>query len=145
MPYSVLADLQTKIGIARLTEISDPNETGTPDAVVVADAINEADRRIDLYVGKQAAVPLAVPPDWVKRMSAAWAIRVLRTNAAGGQMMTADAEAQKVDIELLTQVAKGTVSLGVEPEPVKAAARVDKSAPRDPTLAISRKRLKVFI
>src|SRR3954469_19652802 len=145
MPYSTLAQLQTKIGIARLTEISDPDETGAPDPEVVAAAIDEADRAIDMYVGKQASVPLASPPDPIVKMSIRWAIRVLRTNAAAGQMMTADVEAEKADREVLPAIAKGLVSLGVDPAPPKPASRVDKAAARDSTLDISRAKMKVFI
>jgi len=145
MAYSTESELETLIGHDALVELSDLDNTAGIDSTRVAAAIQKADGVIDSYINKRYAVPLASPPDSIKTLSAEWAIRVLRTRRYKGQPITEDQDAEKIDREWLDGVAKGRISLGVEPQPTKSSLIVDKAAPRDSTLAISMERMKGFI
>jgi phage gp36-like protein len=159
MAYSTIDDVRVAVGGNRnLVELADLEETastagplpadqaGHADVVaVVTKAIAEADGIINAYLKQRSAVPLASPPDEIKAMSAAWAARVLRRNRFKQQPIAEDQEAEKIDREYLANVAKGIIQLGVEPTPPASSIVVDKAAPRDSSLSISRERTKVFI
>lgn len=137
MPYCAQSDLQTLIGVDSLRELSDLDNTGAVDATRVTSAITTAQGMIDSYVGQRMAVPLNPVPDVIATMCAEWAVRVLRRRRYKGQPISEDQEAEKIDRDWLDKVANGTVSLGIEPNPVKASSVIDKAAQRDPSLAIS--------
>lgn len=146
MPYSTQSDVQIAAGGAtNLAQLSDLENAAAIDASVVAAAIRTADGVINSYVGHRYAVPLAVVPDTIRDLSAAWAVRVLRKNRYNGAPLTDDQEAEKIDREWLVGVADGTISLGLEPTPEKASMVIDKAAPRDSALETSRDRLRGFI
>lgn len=143
MAYSTQADVQVAIGGGdRLREYSDIENSGAVDVAVVAAAIAEADGVIDSYVGHRYAVPLAVVPDVIVRLSARWAARVLRVNRYQGAQVTEDLDREKIDREWLDSVAHGIVSLGIEPTPPKASIVIDKAAPRPGTALVSRLRTR---
>jgi phage gp36-like protein len=151
MPYSTLSDVQIAVGgQANLIELADLDESflddgGASMSLAVEQAIRTADGIINSYIGHRHKVPLATVPDTVIDLSAAWAARILRRNRYRGQPLIDDQEAEKIDREWLTNVAKGLVSLGIEPTPEKASIVIDKAAPRDTTLSISNCRMKGFI
>jgi len=151
MAYSTQSQVQTAVGgSVNLVQLADLEDTAEVDngagvALVVADAIKRADGVIDSYVGHRYAVPLSPVPDVVSELSASMAARILRRNRYRGQPMYDDQKAEEIDREWLQGVSRGTISLGIEPTPVKASIVNDKAAPRDSSLEISRCRLKGFI
>lgn len=145
MAYSTQDQVQRAVGgPAKLLELSDLTNGMTPaiDAVVVADAIFEADAVIDSYIGHRSAVPLSPVPPIVSALSASWAARVLRRDKYNGQVLQDDIDREKIDRAWLADVARGLVSLGIEPTPAKASQVNDKAGQRDTGALVSRERLK---
>lgn len=151
MVYSTQAMVQTAVGGSRnLIELADLEETfasdgGTGMALNVADAIAAADALIDSYVAKQHAVPLNPVPPSIANLSAQMAVRILRSSRYKGQPIAEDLKADETDRKWLELVAKGTVSLGVDPPPAKSSTRIDKAGQRDSSLTVSSERMKSFI
>lgn len=159
MAYSSFDDVRVAVGGGRnLVELADLEETAAtmggstaaqltdPNVVaVVTKAIADADGFINGYLKQRVAVPLAVVPDEISAMSSAWAARILRRQRYKQQPLTEDTEAEKIDREYLANIAKGIIQLGLEPTPEKSSIVIDKAAPRDTSMAISRERMKSFI
>lgn len=149
MAYCTQADVQVAAGGAtKLAQLSDQDNalSGAVDATVVAAAIAEATAEMASYIGHRISVNAvaAAVPDVVKLKAASWAVRVLRRNLYNGQPLTDDLDREKIDREWLDGVAKGLYSLGVEPELKNAPELIDKAAPRDSTMTVSRARLRGF-
>lgn len=151
MAYSTQAMVQTAVGGSKnLVELADLEETFTTDAgvgmaVTIADAISTADSLIDSYIAKQVAVPVNPVPPTIANLSATMAARILRANRYKGQPVKEDIEADIEDRKWLEKIAKGELSLGVDPPPTKSSTRIDKAGVRDSTLVISNERLKGLI
>lgn len=151
MPYSTIAMVQTAIGgLVKLAEFSDlengegVNEDGVNEDVV-NDAIALADGIINSYVGHRYSVELLSVSDTISRRSAYWAARTLRMNRYQGQPMELFVIQEQADVKWLEGIARGVISLGIEPEPTKASIVIDKAGARDTSLSVSRCRLKDFI
>ncbi len=123
MAYSTQSDLVTEAGgMQALVELCDLERTrsGQLDTAVMAQAIAEADALIDSYVAKQRAVPLAAPvPAVIRRISKQEAVYGLRSNTR----FTGERDETKHENNLrwLEGVAKGHITLGVDPQPAKSA------------------------
>lgn len=149
MAYCTQADVQISVGGAiKLAQLSDLDNVlaGAVNAAAVAAAIDEASAEMASYIGHRISVTAiqASIPRVVVNKAASWAARVLRRNAYNGQSLADDLDREKMDREWLMGVADGTISLGVEPAPKDADVIVDKAAPRDSSLNISRAKLRGF-
>jgi phage gp36-like protein len=147
MAYCTQLDVQIAVGgLIKLAQLSDQDNLlgGAVNAAVVDAAIAEACSEIDSYVGHRHAVPLATVPAIVNKKAASWAARVLRANLYNGQPLPDDLEREQIDRTWLEGVAKGIISLGIEPPPPKASIVNDKVSERDPTLLVSRRRLRGY-
>jgi phage gp36-like protein len=147
--YCTQADVQISVGGAiKLAQLSDQDNLlgGAVNVAAVTAAIDEASAEMASYIGHRISVTAiqASIPRVVVNKAAAWAARILRRNAYNGQPLQDDLERERMDREWLMHVADGTISLGVEPAPRDADVVTDKAAPRDPTLNISRARLRGF-
>lgn len=145
MAYSTQAKVQNAVGgPAKLLELTDLANANAPtiDAAVVNQAISEADGIINSYVGHRFAVPLTTVPDVIVNLSTAWAARVLRRGKYNGQILQDDIDREVIDRKWLDGVAKGLISLGIEPTPAKASIVNDKSGTRSSSLVVSRQRLR---
>ena len=58
MAYATLQDLVDRFGADELTVLTDRNDAGVPDAVVVGRALDDAGQIIDSYLGSRYTVPL---------------------------------------------------------------------------------------
>lgn len=159
MAYSTFDDVRIAVGGSRnLVELADLEETAAsmgstpalqltdPNVIdVVTKAIAEADGIINGYLKQRSSVPLAVVPPEISAMSSAWAARVLRRQRFKQQPIKEDHDAEVSDREYLANVAKGIIQLGLTQTPEKADIIVDKAAPRDTTLEVSRARMRPFI
>lgn len=143
MAYTSQAAIEAAIGSADLIAISDVDQDGAADAAIIAAAIEEADRLIDSYAHKRHAVPFGTAPATIAALSMRLAIRILRRNRR--MVLAQDVEDDKVDRKWLEDLARGLVSVGVEPAPTASDLTVDKYEERDTsTKAVSRDRLKGF-
>lgn len=149
MAYCTQGDIQISVGGAtKLAQLSDLDNvlSGAVNVAAVAAAIDEASAEMASYIGHRISINAiqASIPRVVVNKAAAWAARILRRNAYNGQPLEDDIEQKKMDIEWLTGVAEGKISLGVEPAPKDAPEIIDKAAPRDSTLQVSRRALRGF-
>lgn len=135
-------------GAAKLAQLSDQDNVlgGAVNASVVTQAIEEATAEIASYVGHRISVTAIAEtvPTVLRLKASGWAVRVLRRNAYNGQPLTDDLDREEIDRKWLDGVARGIYSLGVEPELPAADIVNDKAALRDPTLIVSRARLRGF-
>src|SRR5690349_8827138 len=94
---------------------------------------------MDIYLGKQFAVPIAVVPDALKWLAADFAKLYLR-NPRGSLGEDDQKELTQLLAEL-AEIAKGMLSPGSDPPPAKASTRID--AATKPTLReVNREKLK---
>jgi phage gp36-like protein len=80
MAYCVLADITARLTLERLVELIDDDNDGTPTEAelgYVADAIEEADRLIDSYLGQKYTVPFTAVPARIAQLSSILAIGFL--------------------------------------------------------------------
>lgn len=142
MAYTSQAAIQNAIGSADLIGIADVDGDGTADAAIVTAAIDEADRIIDSYAHKRHAVPFASTPATIASLSLRFAVRILRRNRR--MTLAQDVEDDKTDRKWLEDLAKGLVSVGVEPAPQSSELVVDKYGDRDTGATVGREKLKGF-
>jgi phage gp36-like protein len=105
--------------LAELTDL-DGALNGEIDPAVLAAAIGDADAMIDTYVGRNKQVPLQAPiPQIIKRLSADEALYLLRMR----RQMVGEAEQLRHENNLrwLEGVARGFLTLGVDPQPSKSS------------------------
>lgn len=145
MAYCTQLQVQNAVGgpavLLQLTDLANANAP-TIDSTVVDQAIAEADSLINSYVGHRFAVPLSPIPVVITNLSAAWTARVLRRNKYNGQPLQDDLDREETDRKWLELVAKGMVSLGIEPSLTPASEALDIASTRDSTKQISRRRLR---
>lgn len=108
------ANLNDLCDLARST--TDPLPAEALQAI--AQAIADADALINSYLGKVRAVPLSQVPPVVRRVAAEEAVFVLRSRRQFGAEDLAKHEA---NVRWLEQVARGLVTLGVDPQPAASA------------------------
>jgi len=120
MAYCIEAQVQVEAGGARaLDQLTDQGGSGNRDTAVLDQAIADADALINSYVAKQRAVPLSPVPDVIRKSSQEIAVYLLRAQ----KRMVTELEQATHDSRMrwLEQVAKGYVTLGVDPQPAKSA------------------------
>jgi len=58
MPYATQNDLLQRMTLVQLTQLTDDGNTGSPDAVIVGAALEEASGRVDAYCRERYVTPL---------------------------------------------------------------------------------------
>lgn len=120
MPYLTQSDLIEQISEAQLTQLTDDTKLGIVDVDTVTRVITAAEAEVNGYLATRYSVPVGVPvPDLVKK----WALDIAVYNLyRRRQRMPADVRTAYEDtIKALTQVAKGTITLGVDPAPAESS------------------------
>lgn len=139
--YCTQQDLIDRFGEQEIIQLSDRANppSGAIDAAVVGQAISDASDEIDGYVGARYALPLPVQPSVLGRV----ACDIARYRLADA-LPTAEMRKRYEDaVQLLRQIAKGLVSLGLPAQdtPAPAVGKVlVESSPR----RFSRGRLENF-
>jgi len=110
MSYSTLADIQKKIINDEIIELTDDDDTGSVDQVKIDSAIEEADEKIDSYVGKVKLVPLSPVPGIIKNISVTLAIWYLHERR--GVSNDVREKAFNSALKALQMIAEGKVTLG---------------------------------
>lgn len=143
MAYATTSDVQSAVGgEANLIALTDPENTGVVDDVLVADAIVEADALINTYASKRYAVPFATASVAIRKLAARMAGRILRRDR--GQVLMSDVTDEEIDRKWLEALAAGKVTPGTEPIEQQSALVVDKVGPRESTKNVSREKTKGF-
>jgi phage gp36-like protein len=104
LPASELLDLADDTGAASL---DDPGVQA-----VLAEAVDQADREIDAYVGMVKSVPLDPVPPLVANLSAKCAVHGLYIRRPGLSIPDSIAEAYRQALQMLGRIAAGQLSLG---------------------------------
>ena len=151
MAYATQADVEKAAGgAARLRQISDTSNSGSINASVVADAIDEGAALIDSYAGKRHAVPFAAPvPKIVTLMCAK--IAVLSMVMATGNATELDKSQWEFIVgggrvpSWLERLSRGEVSLGEAPADAPAEMVADTADPNPSSnLDVSRASLEGY-
>jgi phage gp36-like protein len=125
MAYSDQTTIARFISYDELLRLTDREGAGQINPTVVDGAVQAADMEIDAYIGERHQLPLAIVPPVVAAISAKLAIYHLYLAAPGGPPAHW-ADAQRSQIRLLEQIAKGTISLGEgDPDAAGAGTPVD--------------------
>jgi phage gp36-like protein len=120
MSYIVQSDLLSQVSEEQLVQLTDDPKIGIVDTARVTAAIANAEAEIDGYVATRYAVPLAAPvPALIKTLSIDVAIYHLwrRRQKVPDLVRTAYEDA----VKKLEAIAKGTITLGVDPPPAESS------------------------
>lgn len=148
MAYATQTDVENAAGgAAKLIELADWDADGSVDAAVLTDAIAAADEWINSYAQRRYDVPFATTPDIVRRFAAQEAVYRLRLGR--NALTDADQVRHEELREWLDNLARGIVSVGVDPEPAASDAHVAQESDRETDIdsdegKISRESLKGF-
>lgn len=119
MPYSTLEDIIKLIPELSIVHLTDDENTNSVSAARVDEAIAQADSEIDCYCGSQYDIPFTTVPGIIKKISVDITIYNLYSRR-GERIPETRAERYKNAIRQLENIAKGIISIGVDPPPAKA-------------------------
>lgn len=115
MAYITRADLLDKLTEQQLVQLTDDAKQGVADEARLSAAIAEAEAEINGYVAVKYLVPVSPAPDLLKKFAKAIAVKNLW---ARRQRIPENARAEYDDaLGQLKDVAKGLLTLGVDPAP----------------------------
>lgn len=117
--YSALDDIKKLIPEETLIQLTDDEGIGTITQGRVDEAITQADSEIDSYCGGRYSVPFVTVPGIVKKISVDIAIYNLYSRRVEVLPETR-ADRYKNAIRQLEGIAKGVISIGVDPAPSAA-------------------------
>lgn len=142
MAYASLQDMVERFGETEMIQMSDRSMTATAlDATVVAAKLADADAEIDGYLGQRFTLPLASVPTVLKRIATDIARYHLYDDRATEQVT------KRYDgaIAFLKGVAKGDVSIGVDPSGDVPAQAIGAPAFVEGESVFARGKLRDFI
>lgn len=110
-------------GLSVLVDLTDQDGTGAGqvNAAVLAKAIADVGGMIDSYVAKQRAVPLNPVPAVVALKAAQEVVFLLRSQKPRAPIGELELSRHEENIKWLEGVARGSITLGVDPQPAKSA------------------------
>jgi len=116
MGYCTVSDIKKVIPENTLIQLTDDNDLGKIDQAFIFDAITQADSEINSYCGVKYSVPFTVAPDIIKKISIDIAIYNLYSRRVE-EIPDIRGDRYRTAIRQLEGIAKGTVSIGEDPEP----------------------------
>jgi len=117
MAYCTLDDIKKLIPEQVIIQLTDDENLGTVNQARVDEAIAQADAEIDSYCGGKYSVPFSSPvPDIIKKISVDIAIYNLYSRKVE-EIPQTRTERYRNAIRQLEGIAKGTISIGEDPEP----------------------------
>ena len=116
MPYCTLDDIKKHIPEDVLVELTDDEGLGTINTQRGDQAIADADSEIDAYCGVRYSVPFQTAPQLIRKLSIDIAIyNLFSRSRLEPPELRKDRYHQAIDT--LKGIAKGTVSIGIDPRP----------------------------
>lgn len=109
MPYATQQDLVDRFGEDEVRQLTDRANTGAIDATVADQALADASEEMDGYIGARYQLPLATTPTVLVRLCA----DIARYRLYDAEPLPAVAQRYKDAVAFLTQISKGTVTLGL--------------------------------
>lgn len=116
MSYSTQTDIVKIIPEETLIQLTDDESVGAVNEARIVEAIAAADAEIDSYCAARYAVPFTTVPAVVKKLSADMAIYNLYSRRME-EIPATRADRYKNAVRVLEGIAKGTITLGVDPAP----------------------------
>lgn len=141
MAYSTKDDILEQIDEDVLIQLTDDDDAGLVDDVIVAAAIAGADALIDGYCGKRYSVPFTTVPDLANKFSVDIAIYNLYGRRKGAPEDVRNRFKDAVDF--LKGVASGANSLG-ENDPEGSTANAPEMATTNPERIFTRDKMSGF-
>jgi len=112
--YCQIEDIQKFVDNHTLIQLTDDNQTGEVDSVVVEEAIIYSETLIDGYLRGRYSLPLALSPKIITYVALDLSIYRLYSRRLGTDMPESINEKYKNAIKTLEKIQKGIVSLGIE-------------------------------
>ena len=114
--YVTQTDIEKRITLDALIELTDDNNIGAVDASNMNQCIDEAEGEVDGYLAKQYSVPLSTVPPVVKAMCLDMVVYRLYGRRPG---TVPDYVRQRYEdaVSFFKRVADNKVSLGIDTEP----------------------------
>ncbi len=128
--YCSLDDIKKMVPEELVVQLTDDEGLGAVNQARVDEAIAQADAEIDSYCGERYSVPFAAAPAVVKKMSVDIAVYNLYSRTVS-EMPETRKDRYRNAVRQLEGIAKGTVSLGVDPAPAphgEGGAETNKAA-----------------
>ena len=125
--YLTADELTRGLSETGLTQLSDDDELGTPDAEVLAGAIDDAEAEVNAHVGQVLALPLSTVPRFLARLTLDIAIyrlygrRQIADDAVDGRY--------KAAVRSLEKVARGEITLGLPATATESASHAQLVTP----------------
>lgn len=116
MPYCTLTDILKLLPEETVVQLTDDEGTGAVHQTRVDEAIAQADAEIDSYCGARYSVPFSPAPDIVRKCSVDIAVYNLYSRRTE-EIPEARSERYKNAIRQLEGIARGVITLGVDPPP----------------------------
>jgi len=110
MPYCSLEDVRKIIPESDLIQLTDDGGVGVVDESVLTEAIDQADREIDAYLGTRYPVPLDPVPELIRNLSAQMA--VFHLYGRRNLMSEVWENRYKNAVRLLDLIRRGEVTIG---------------------------------
>jgi len=111
MTYATQQNMIDRFGQQELIELTDRGNTGAIDATVLGQALADTDAEINAYLVSRYTLPLANIPPVLTRFAADIARYMLYDTRATEQVK----DRYDAAVKFLQAVAKGAVSLGMDP------------------------------
>ena len=112
--YCQIEDIQKFVDNHTLIQLTDDNQTGEVDSVVVEEAIIYSETLIDGYLRGRYSLPLALSPKMITYVALDLSIYRLYSRRLSTDMPESINEKYKNAIKTLDKIQKGIVSLGIE-------------------------------
>lgn len=141
--YSTLDDIKKLLPEETVIQLTDDDSVGAVDSALVDEAIAQADAEIDSYCGNRYAVPFAAAPDIVKKCSVDIAIYNLYSRRVE-EIPQTRADRYKNAVRQLEGIARGIISIGVDPPPSAASQGEQRADITGPDRNFSRSKLEDF-
>ena len=115
--YCLIEDIQKQVSQDTLIQLTDDNQTGEIDSVIVEEAILYSESLINGYLRGRYTLPLAInanPPDILKILAVDLSIYRLYSRRYQTDTPDSISEKYKNSIKILEQIQRGIISLGLE-------------------------------
>lgn len=125
MAYSTQLDLEAKVELSLLVQLTDDNKSGSLNPIFITKAISGADAVINSYLRGKYVVPLSPVPEVINELSSDIALfNLYSRRSAYFELPKSLSDKYKTAISMLKDMRDGKQDLGVEPPPPPSEAIV---------------------
>ena len=114
MAYCTLTDIQKKLPLAQIIELTDDDGSGEVDATNLNEAISRAEQEIDLFLGKVYDLPLDPVPTLVVSLASELVVYYLYTRTHEN-IPPARIWQYRNALSILQKIGQGELQIGVTP------------------------------